>query len=72
MLRLPAGIYRCDPGWSCKKTSRQYAGNEQRYREYTSDVLAAHVTDLAGALAGQQNARLPEHRYHQTSIGPLC
>jgi hypothetical protein len=42
MLRLPAGTYRCDPGWSCKKTSQQYPGNEQRYREYTSPYILAH------------------------------
>src|SRR5262249_5010170 len=42
MLRLRAGTNRCDPGWSCKKTSRQYPGNEQRYREYTSPHILAH------------------------------
>src|SRR6516162_11024781 len=42
MLRLRPSTNRCDPGWSCKKTSRQYPGNEQRYRDYTSPYILAH------------------------------
>jgi hypothetical protein len=68
MLRLPAGTYRCDPGWSCKKTSRQYPGNEQRYREYTSPYILAHNSSTpTGDVTLHEVLKCPDRRVALTN-----